>query len=71
MVAMTASGALGAALGATIRIDRASGRLRVTPVPTATVVGVDVTVGVLLTLPSLATLALAVARRRPLRAVSG
>jgi ABC-2 type transport system permease protein len=63
MVAMMAYGGMGAALGATIRIsfDRASGwlrQLRVTPVPTSSVVAVDVLVGVLLTLPSLVVVAL-------------
>ncbi|WP_029429627.1 ABC transporter permease [Blastococcus sp. URHD0036] len=63
MVAMMAYGAMGAALGATIRIsfDRASGwlrQLRVTPVPTRTVVVVEILVGVLLTLPSLVVVAL-------------
>jgi ABC-2 type transport system permease protein len=63
MVSMMAYGALGAALGATIRIsfDRASGwlrQLRVTPVPQTHVVGVDVAVGTLLTLPSLVVVAL-------------
>ncbi len=63
MVSMMAYGAMGAALGATIRIafDRASGwlrQLRVTPVPPSSVVGVEVAVGVLLTLPSLVAVAL-------------
>ncbi|MGY1709244.1 ABC transporter permease [Geodermatophilus sp. SYSU D00758] len=63
MVSMMAYGALGAALGATIRVsfDRASGwlrQLRVTPVDTSAVVGVDVLVGMLLTLPSLVAVAL-------------
>ena len=63
MVSMMAYGAIGAALGATIRIsfDRASGwlrQLRVTPVPQTHVVAVDVAVGALLTLPSLLTVAL-------------
>jgi ABC-2 type transport system permease protein len=63
MVSMMAYGALGAALGATIRVsfDRASGwlrQLRVTPVPTSSVVTVDVAVGMLLTLPSLLVVAL-------------
>ena len=63
MVSMMAYGAMGAALGATIRIsfDRASGwlrQLRVTPVPPRSVVGVEVLVGVLLTLPSLVVVAL-------------
>ncbi|MGY2067450.1 ABC transporter permease [Blastococcus sp. SYSU DS0619] len=63
MVSMMAYGAIGAALGATIRIsfDRASGwlrQLRVTPVPQTEVLTVDVAVGVLLTLPSLLVVAL-------------
>jgi ABC-2 type transport system permease protein len=63
MVSMMAYGALGAALGATIRIsfDRASGwlrQLRITPLRTGEVIGVDVAVGVLLTLPSLVVVAL-------------
>lgn len=63
MVSMMAYGAMGAALGATIRIafDRRSGwlrQLRVTPVPTSSVVAVEVAVGVLLTLPSLVVVAL-------------
>jgi ABC-2 type transport system permease protein len=63
MVSMMAYGAIGAALGATIRIsfDRASGwlrQLRITPVPSSSVVGVDVAVGMLLTLPSLVVVAL-------------
>ena len=63
MVSMMAYGALGAALGATIRLsfDRASGwlrQLRVTPVPQRTVLAVDVVVGALLTLPSLVVVAL-------------
>ena len=63
MVSMMAYGALGAALGATIRIsfDRASGwlrQLRVTPVPQTHVFAVDVAVGSLLTLPSLVVVAL-------------
>ena len=58
MVSMMAYGAIGAALGATIRLsfDRASGwlrQLRVTPVPQTSVVAVDVAVGMLLTLPPL------------------
>ena len=62
MVSMMAYGAMGAALGATIRIsfDRRSGwlrQLRVTPVPTSSVVAVEVVVGVLLTLPSLVAVA--------------
>ena len=63
MVSMMAYGAMGAALGATIRIsfDRASGwlrQLRITPVPQSRVFAVDVAVGALLTLPSLVTVAL-------------
>jgi ABC-2 type transport system permease protein len=63
MVSMMAYGGMGAALGATIRVsfDRASGwlrQLRVTPVPTSSVVTVDVAVGMLLTLPSLLVVAL-------------
>jgi ABC-2 type transport system permease protein len=63
MVSMMAYGAIGAALGATIRIsfDRASGwlrQLRVTPVRQTQVVAVDVVVGSLLTLPSLLVVAL-------------
>jgi ABC-2 type transport system permease protein len=63
MVSMMAYGALGAALGATIRIsfDRASGwlrQLRVTPVAQTQIVAVDVAVGALLTLPSLLVVAL-------------
>ena len=63
MVSMMAYGAIGAALGATIRLsfDRTSGwlrQLRVTPVPQAQVFAVDVAVGALLTLPSLVTVAL-------------
>jgi ABC-2 type transport system permease protein len=63
MVSMMAYGALGAALGSTIRIafDRTSGwlrQLRVTPVATREVVAVDVAVGTLLTLPSLVVVAL-------------
>jgi ABC-2 type transport system permease protein len=63
MVSMMAYGAIGAALGATIRLsfDRASGwlrQLRVTPVPQTSVVVVDVAVGMLLTLPPLVVVAL-------------
>jgi ABC-2 type transport system permease protein len=63
MVSMMAYGALGAALGATIRLsfDRASGwlrQLRIMPVPPASVLVVDVVVGALLTLPSLVVVAL-------------
>ena len=63
MVSMMAYGALGAALGATIRIsfDRASGwlrQLRITPVQQTQVLAVDITVGALLTLPGLVVVAL-------------
>jgi ABC-2 type transport system permease protein len=63
MVSMMAYGAMGAALGATIRIafDRASGwmrQLRITPVPQSHVVAVEVAVGALLSLPSLVVVAL-------------
>jgi ABC-2 type transport system permease protein len=63
MVSMMAYGAMGAALGATIRIsfDRASGwlrQLRITPVPQTEVFAVDVAVGTLLALPSLVVVAL-------------
>ncbi|MCZ2819695.1 ABC transporter permease [Modestobacter sp. VKM Ac-2977] len=63
LVSMMAYGAIGAALGATIRIafDRSSGwlrQLRVTPVPTGSVFSVDVVVGALLVLPSLLVVAL-------------
>jgi ABC-2 type transport system permease protein len=63
MVSMMAYGALGAALGATIRLafDRASGwlrQLRVTPVRPAGLLAADVVVGALLTLPSLLVVAL-------------
>ncbi len=63
MVSMMAYGAIGAALGATIRIsfDRASGwhrQLRVTPVPQTDVLAVEIAVGALLTLPSLVVVAL-------------
>jgi ABC-2 type transport system permease protein len=63
MVSMMAYGALGAALGATIRLsfDRASGwlrQLRIMPVPPRAVLVVDVVVGALLTLPSLVVVAL-------------
>ncbi|MGY1750083.1 ABC transporter permease [Modestobacter sp. SYSU DS0511] len=62
LVSMLAYGAIGAALGATIRMafDRSSGwlrQLRVTPVPTGTVFTVDVLVGALLVLPSLLVVA--------------
>jgi ABC-2 type transport system permease protein len=63
MVSMMAYGAIGAALGATIRLssDRSSGwlrQLRVTPVPQTSVVAADVAVGMLLTLPPLVVVAL-------------
>jgi ABC-2 type transport system permease protein len=63
MVSMMAYGALGAALGATIRLafDRASGwlrQLRVTPIRPAQLLATDVVVGALLTLPSLIVVAL-------------
>jgi len=63
MISMMAYGAIGAALGATIRIafDRSSGwlrQLRVLPVPPAATLAVDVVVGALLVLPSLAVVAL-------------
>src|SRR5205085_10651872 len=63
MVSMMAYGALGAALGATIRLsfDRASGwlrQLRVTPVRPGALLAADVVVGALLTLPSLVVVAL-------------
>src|SRR4051794_5061062 len=63
MVSMMAYGAIGAALGATIRLafDRSSGwlrQLRVMPVPPSAVLAVDVLVGALLTLPSLVVVAL-------------
>jgi ABC-2 type transport system permease protein len=63
MVSMMAYGALGAALGATIRLsfDRASGwlrQLRIMPVPPWSVLAVDVVVGALLALPSLLVVAL-------------
>ncbi|MQA34137.1 ABC transporter permease [Modestobacter roseus] len=62
LVSMMSYGAIGAALGATIRMafDRSSGwlrQLRVTPVPTGTVFAVDVLVGALLVLPSLVVVA--------------
>ena len=61
-ISMMAYGALGAGLGATVRLsfDRASGwlrQLRVTPVPQTSVVAVDVAVGMLLTLPPLLVVA--------------
>jgi ABC-2 type transport system permease protein len=63
MVSMMAYGALGAALGATIRLafDRASGwlrQLRVTPIRPVDQLVADVVVGALLTLPSLVVVAL-------------
>jgi ABC-2 type transport system permease protein len=63
MVSMMAYGALGAALGATIRLsfDRASGwlrQLRVTPIRPVVLLATDVVVGALLTLPSLVVVAL-------------
>ena len=63
MISMMAYGAIGAALGATIRLafDRSSGwlrQLRVMPVPTSAVLAVDVVVGALLVLPSLVVVAL-------------
>jgi ABC-2 type transport system permease protein len=63
MVSMMAYGAIGASLGATIRLafDRSSGwlrQLRVTPVRASTALTVDVLVGALLVLPSLVVVAL-------------
>ena len=63
LVSMMAYGALGAALGATIRLafDRSSGwlrQLRIVPVPPGTAFTVDVLVGALLVLPSLVVVAL-------------
>jgi ABC-2 type transport system permease protein len=63
MISMMSYGAIGAALGATIRLafDRSSGwlrQLRVTPVPTSAVFAVDVLVGAALVLPSLVVVAL-------------
>jgi ABC-2 type transport system permease protein len=63
MISMMAYGAIGAALGATIRLafDRSSGwlrQLRVTPVPAGATFAVDVLVGALLVLPSLVVVAL-------------
>jgi ABC-2 type transport system permease protein len=63
MISMMAYGAIGAALGATIRIafDRSSGwlrQLRVLPVPPGSVLAVDVLVGALLVLPGLVVVAL-------------
>ena len=62
MVSMMSYGALGAALGATIRLafDRASGwlrQLRVTPIRPIDQLVADVVVGALLTLPSLLVVA--------------
>jgi ABC-2 type transport system permease protein len=63
MVSMMSYGAIGAALGATVRLafDRSSGwlrQLRVVPVPPGTAIAVDVVVGALLVLPSLVVVAL-------------
>ncbi|MBB3675887.1 ABC transporter permease [Modestobacter versicolor] len=63
MISMMAYGAIGAALGATIRLafDRSTGwlrQLRVTPVPPGATFAVDVLVGALLVLPSLVVVAL-------------
>jgi ABC-2 type transport system permease protein len=63
MISMMAYGAIGAALGATIRLafDRSSGwlrQLRVLPVPPGATFAVDVMVGALLVLPSLVVVAL-------------
>jgi ABC-2 type transport system permease protein len=63
MISMMAYGAIGAALGATIRLafDRSSGwlrQLRVLPVPPGATFVVDVLVGALLVLPSLVVVAL-------------
>jgi len=63
MISMMGYGAIGAALGATIRLafDRSSGwlrQLRVLPVPPRAVLAVDVVVGALLVLPSLVVVAL-------------
>ena len=63
MVSMMSYGAIGAALGATIRLafDRSTGwlrQLRVVPVPPGTAIAVDVIVGALLVLPSLVVVAL-------------
>lgn len=63
MVSMMSYGALGAALGATIRLafDRASGwlrQLRVTPIRPAHLLATDVIVGAALALPSLVVVAL-------------
>jgi ABC-2 type transport system permease protein len=63
MISMMGYGAIGAALGATIRMafDRSSGwlrQLRVLPVPPSATLAVDVTVGAVLVLPSLVVVAL-------------
>jgi ABC-2 type transport system permease protein len=63
MISLMAYGAIGAALGATIRLafDRSSGWLRqlhVTPVPPGATFAVDALVGALLVLPSLVVVAL-------------
>ena len=63
MISMMSYGAIGAALGATIRLafDRSSGwlrQLRVLPVPPAAVFAVDVVVGAVLVLPGLVVVAL-------------
>jgi ABC-2 type transport system permease protein len=63
LVSMMGYGAIGAALGATIRLafDRSTGwlrQLRVMPVPPGTALAVDVAVGALLVLPSLVVVAL-------------
>jgi ABC-2 type transport system permease protein len=63
MISMMGYGAIGAALGATIRMafDRSSGwlrQLRVLPVPPGATLAVDVVVGAVLVLPSLVVVAL-------------
>ena len=63
MISMMGYGAIGAALGATIRMafDRSSGwmrQLRVLPVPPTATLAVDVVVGAVLVLPSLVVVAL-------------
>jgi len=63
MVSMMGYGAIGAALGATIRLafDRSTGwlrQLRVLPVPPGTAIAADVAAGTLLVLPSLVVVAL-------------
>jgi ABC-2 type transport system permease protein len=63
MISMMAYGAIGAALGATIRLafDRSSGwlrQLRVLPVPPSATFAVDAVVGAVLTLPGLVVVAL-------------